>query len=123
MFTVDTNVIIYFLEGDEDARRMLIDEMGNVPIFVSTITESELFSYPRLTEIDEKAIETFLAKTILIPVDSRLARIAAAFRRRERHLRLGDSFIAATAATTRSTLLTRNIRDFRSVPEILVQKV
>jgi predicted nucleic acid-binding protein len=50
VYTLDTNAIIYYLKGEEAAVNVLqpiLDE--DAPIYVSTITELELFSYAGLT--------------------------------------------------------------------------
>lgn len=122
MYTLDTNVIIYFLGGDEAAQKVLIEESRDMTLFVSTITETELFSYPALSGMDEHNIGEFLRKTILILIDSRIARFAA-FLRRSGRLPLGDSLVAATAILTQTILLTRNMRDFRKIPELRVRAV
>ncbi len=96
MVTLDTNVIIYFLKGDQGLRRIFTEEIRGRPVFVSTITESELFAYPYLSEEEERSIDSFLRYSVLVPVDSRVARMAAGFRRKK-NIGLGDSLIAATA--------------------------
>lgn len=122
MVTLDTNIVIYFLKGDEQIREILIEELRGLPVFVSVITETELLAYPSLTDRDEEAVNSFLEKTILIPVDSRVARLAAMFRRR-RKISLGDGLIAATAVLTQTVLLSRNVKDFQVIPELRIRKV
>jgi predicted nucleic acid-binding protein len=116
VYTLDTNAIIYAVKGDEKAipilREILAD--GSVSIYVATITETELFSYQQL-EIDEAIlIENFLRKISRVSLDSQIARGAAVIRRRY-ELKLADSVIAATAGFMNSTLVTRNIEDFKKV--------
>ncbi|MHB8519207.1 MAG: type II toxin-antitoxin system VapC family toxin, partial [Limisphaerales bacterium] len=92
------------------------------PVYVSTITQAELLSFRRLTREDEQVIEGMMATVSLIPVDSQVARLAAAIRRTH-GLPLPDSLIAATALFTGSTLLTRNTRDFRKVASLALHEV
>lgn len=123
MYTLDTNAIIYYLKGDEDSVRILTEIFSeNLPLYVSALTETELFSFSHLTPRDVERIEGLIRTVAVIPVDSRIARIAGLIRRKYR-LAIADSVIAATALFTGTTLLTRNIRDFRRIPNLLLRKI
>lgn len=123
MHTLDTNAIIYFLEDDPAAVRQLRKIFSaNTPIFISAITEAELFSHPNLTLGESERLEKILGTLVIIPVDSRIARVTGALRRNYK-IRLADGVIAATALLTGTTLLTRNIRDFRLIPNLSLQKI
>jgi predicted nucleic acid-binding protein len=116
MYTFDTNPIIYYIDDEPAAVAMLDDLfMRAVPLYTSTITELELFSYPALTEEEEVRIEAFLRRVRIIPVFSNIARIAGDLRRLYPRLKGFDSVVAATALFTNSTLVTRNIRDFEQI--------
>ena len=91
-------------------------------IYISAITEIELFSFPHLTEMEIEAIESILRTLAIMPLDSRIARTAG-FLRSKYRLKIADSAIAATAFFTGTTLITRNIRDFHKIPEIKIIKV
>lgn len=123
MFTLDTNAVIYYLAGDAvtvPVIRKALEE--GVPLYLSAITEAELFSFSKLTPADECLLDEIIHTVSVIPVDSQIARIAASIRRASR-LALPDSLIAATALFTGSTLLTRNARDFRKVSGLLIMEV
>jgi len=123
VYTLDTNAILYYLKDDVGAVSVLRDVFAkNVPIYVSAVTELELFAYSDLTAEEESLIEELLATISVIPVDSRIARLAALVRRSYR-LKVPDSVIAATAMFTGSKLLTRNTRDFRKIPNFIVLKI
>ena len=123
MFTLDTNAVIYYLAGDVKTvpviREALQDE---VPLYLSAISEAELFSFSKLTSADERLLDELLQTISVIPVDSQIARIAAVTRRASR-LPLPDAIIAATALFTGSTLLTRNLRDFRKVAGLSIRLI
>ena len=93
-----------------------------MPIYVSAVTELELFAYSDLSAEEESLIEGLLATVSVIPLDSRIARLAALVRRDYR-LKVPDSVIAATAMFTGSKLLTRNTRDFRTISNFIVFKI
>ena len=123
MHTLDTNAIIYYLKDDEKAVPVLRDVFaGPAPIYISSITELELLSFSGLTSKEVTQIERLLDTLVIVPVDSRIARIAGTLRR-EHGLKTADSTIAATALMTNTTLLTRNTRDFKNVPDLSVKKI
>ena len=115
MYTLDTNAIIYYL--DEDPAVVPVIEpilVQDIAIFVSVVTELELLSHPGLTEEDMAEIAQVLMSMVVFPLESRLAQLASALRRQYR-LKTPDSIVAATALLTRTTLVTRNIRDFQDI--------
>lgn len=123
MYTLDTNAILYYLKGDPgtvSSLRKIFSQ--NVPLYVSAITELELFAFSDLSAAEEKLIEELLTTVAVISLDSHIARLAALIRRRYR-LKVPDSVIAATAMFTGSTLLTRNTRDFRRIPNLCLLRV
>ena len=63
-----------------------------------------------------------LSKSCVVPLDSRIARYAGYLHRLYR-LKTPDSAIAATAMLTKTTLLTRNVNDFRPIEDLKVQEI
>lgn len=123
MYTLDTNAILYYLKDDPhtvSSLRKIFTQ--NVPLYVSAITELELFAFSNLSATEEAVIEELLTTVAVIAVDSHIARLAA-FIRRQYRLKLPDSSIAATAMFTVSTLLTRNTRGFQRVPRLSLLNV
>ena len=117
MIVLDTNVAIaYLVSGDP-----FID--WNADNFVvSTITEAELFRLGGMGPIEIRRIEQFVAACIVVSVDSAIARRAADIGRTRRN-KLPDLIIAASAMEMGGTLWTRNVRDFRNIPGLLLKKV
>lgn len=123
MYTLDTNAIIYYLKNDPKAVPILKKIFSQEsPVYISAITELELFSFSNLTQKEINQIEEILKTLAIIPVDSRIARIAGALRRYYL-LKLPDSAIAATSLFTGSILITRNIYDFQKVPNLSIKKI
>lgn len=122
MYTLDTNVIIYYLKGD--AQAALLNDLFAQPasLYISAITEAELFSFSNLDEEEAAAIEQALQLLSIIPVDTKIARMAAELRR-EQHIPLADALIAATALFTGSILVTRNVDDFRRIARLRLQSI
>lgn len=118
MFVLDTNAIIYYLKGDSKSAPFIENIISQkVPVYISAITEAELFAYSNLTNKEIKQIDSLIFTLSVIPVDSRIARVAG-FLKRNYFLKTPDSIIAATTIFTGSSLITRNIRDFKKIPDI-----
>ena len=112
------------MENDEKVAPFLqsILDDPTIPVYVSTITEAELFSHANLSDEEIQTIDNILQAVSLVPPVSKIARAAGRIRGTYR-LKLADSFIATTALFTGSTLLTRNVRDFKKIPHLSVQAI
>ena len=116
MYVLDTNAIIYYTDDEPTAVAALEPLFAaNHPIYISTLTELELFSHASLTEEETIRLETFLDAVHILPLTSQIARIAGDLRRAHASLKAFDSGIAATALFTHSQLITRNRRDFQDI--------
>jgi predicted nucleic acid-binding protein len=115
MFVLDTNAIIYYLKDEQSAVKV-IDKIfaQNSIVYISVITELELLSFSNLTTNELNKIEEFLQIVAIVPLDSRLARMAANLRKLYK-IKTVDSIIAATSLYTGSALVTRNIKDFQKI--------
>ena len=123
MYTLDTNAIIYYLKDDPVAVPILSEIFtGTAPVYVSSITEVELFGFPSLQAEESERIEAILQTVAILSLDSHIARIAGMLRRTY-GLKIPDSVVAATALFTNTTLLTRNVNDFKRVASLLLLKV
>lgn len=123
VYTLDTNAIIYYLRDDPDVVPVLDDIVQrSMLLYVSPITETELFRFPRIDTTETERIENILRSTISIVIDSKIARMAGEIQWLY-GLQTADGIIAATALFTGSTLLTRNIRDFHKIPQLKSMKI
>ncbi len=124
MYTLDTNAIIYYMENDATVAPLVqaILDDPTIPVYVSTITEAELFSHATLSGEEIKIIDDILPAVSLVPPVSKIARAAGRIRGTY-GLKLADSLIATTALYTGSTLLTRNVRDFKKIPHLSLQAI
>lgn len=50
---VDTNILLYFLKGDQEVIEMISDK----DLIVSFITELELLSFPKISQIPKKLLK------------------------------------------------------------------
>lgn len=123
MYTFDTNVLVYYLNWEVDVVKKVDNIIAtSAPIYFSTISEAEILSFKELTNLDIVVINNNLNTLNIVPVDSKLAQIAG-FLRRNLNIKLADSLIAATTLSTGSVLLTRNIKDFKNIPNLQIEKI
>ncbi len=119
-FLIDTDVIIEYLRGREQAIRYLESLEGR--LCVSAITVAELYSGVR-GEDEEAAIERFLDAFDVIGVDQALARLAGLCRRdcEPRYgTGLADAIVAMSAEAAEAVLVTFNKRHYPMIDDVLV---
>jgi predicted nucleic acid-binding protein len=115
--TVDTNLIIDFLNGDATAITELTRfRKAEQPLLLSTIVEAEVLSFSGMSKKEREITERFLEENFIsIPFDRTIARIASNLRASKK-IKLPDAAIAATALYSNTSLITRNVKDFKNIP-------
>ncbi len=122
-YLLDTNVVIYYIGGEIITCEKLIPIMQSDSIIIlPSIVITELWSGKKTPTIEMVAIEEFIATFLVMPLDIQLAKAAGTLRR-DFNLSIGDSVIAATSLATGAILLTRNIHDFKKVPNLLIESM
>src|SRR3989344_8160098 len=116
MFTLDTNILIYYSEGDKEVASFLNTNRSKL-FYIPTIVATEFLSHPSIQPETITQFKLFLTQTLPIGLDLFLAEQAAGIRRLY-GLKLADSIIAASTILTNSTLVTRNIKDFKKIPNL-----
>jgi len=115
LILLDTNVVI------EHLRSGILTAAASDTLFaISVITEAELFQYAGMGHVEEQALNEFLEITKIYLVDSRIARLAASLGK-TRKTDLPDLLIAATALEYGIPLITRNLRDFKNISDLVVR--
>ncbi len=108
---VDTDVFVDHLRGHSRL------QPARDTIAYSVITRCELFAGP---VEQEGAVRNLLAAFRELDVDGATAELAGRLRRTT-GIRTPDALIAATALAADLALVTRNIRDFESVPDLILR--
>ena len=122
-YILDTNVVIYYIGGEIKTLGKLIPIMRSyAAVMLPSVVITELWNSKQTPSTEIAAIEAFIATLVVIPLEMQIAR-SAGILRRNLNLSIGDSIIAATALATGATLLTRNIRDFKKVPNLQLEAV
>lgn len=121
VYTLDTNIIIALFQGDAGVERTIRAwQRAGIPIVTSVITLTELLAFPKITKGEEERLKDFLQTTRNVAITWPIAELAAHIRK-QYGVKIADSLIAATAWHESTTLVTRNLKDFRKVKELSVQ--
>ncbi|QLE02353.1 type II toxin-antitoxin system VapC family toxin [Galbibacter sp. BG1] len=109
---LDTNIILYLLNGDTTLAELL----NNKQLYISVITELELLGYRGITEKEEKVIKSFVSqcKTVTMNDDIKLDTIRV---RKIYNTKLPDSIIIATALYLDLPIITADA-EFKKVDEL-----
>ena len=111
-FLLDTNAVLYILNGDKALAELLNGEK----LYVSIITEMELLSYKEITAKEKQQIKKFLANFIILQIDDEI-RDQAIEIKKSTHLKLPDSIIAASAIVLDIPFVTSD-KQFRTVTNL-----
>lgn len=117
-FLIDTNIVLYVLNGNEELATFLNGE----ELWISVITEMELLSYPAISESEIKKLKAFLSQISVKQLDEQVKNKAIEIRRTHR-IKLPDSIIIATALIHEIPLVTadKQLRNIEDIQLILYQ--
>lgn len=110
----DTNILIYFLNGDKEVIEMISDK----DIVISFITELELLALPNMSDESLKIIEGLLNNCLIVDITKEIKERTIEIRKKS-NLKLPDAIIAASAFAFNIPLITAD-RSFRTVDELEV---
>lgn len=109
---VDTNVVIYFFNNQHN----VVEFLRGKEVYLSSITEIELLSFPKLTENETAVIKNFLNDCTIVELTSRV-KIQTVEIRKTHKLKLPDSIVAATSNFLKIPLFTSD-KDFTRIQSI-----
>jgi len=89
---LDTNIILYLLRGDTT----LVDILEGKQVYISFITELELYSFRELRPQDKEKIDAILGACSIIDINAGIKAKTIEIRK-EHKVKLPDSIIAGTA--------------------------
>jgi predicted nucleic acid-binding protein len=107
-FVLDTNAVIFLTTTGNAIPSCLQDELDEAALFISMITEIELFSKPTMPLDEEEKLRSFLSQRIpIMDISSAIKEETIALRRSTRR-KLPDCIIAATSIILDAVLLTND---------------
>lgn len=98
---LDTNTVLYFLEGDQTLGNFLNDK----ELYLSIITEIELFSFNNMSPGEVQIVNSFLKATRVVSITEEIKKHSIEIRRKYRY-KLPDCIIAATSIAMNISLVT-----------------
>jgi len=105
-FVLDTSAVIFLAAKGSIIPSGLEDKLNEADIFVSVISEIELFSKPALPPDEEKNLRAFLADRIFVADITDSIKKETLALRRGIGLKIPDCIVAASAITLEAVLLT-----------------
>ena len=111
---LDTNIILYLLDGDETLATFLNEKQ----LYISVITELELLGYSGITKKDEVIIREFLSHCRILQINNSIKEETINIRKKYR-TKLPDSIIAATCLYLDLPLVTSDI-EFKKIEELML---
>jgi predicted nucleic acid-binding protein len=118
-YLIDSNIWIYAGASQEPAREILSKALKSEWAGYSAISRLEVLGYPNITEQDKKLLTQIMAIFVEAPVDSAIIDKAIHIRQSTK-IKSPDAIIAATAINMKATLVSRNTRDFSTVPNLSI---
>jgi predicted nucleic acid-binding protein len=111
-YLLDTNIVLYILNGDED----LVTFLNNQQLHISVITEMELLSFPNISNQESEDISDFIKDLEIIPLNEHVKNIAISTRKIHK-LKLPDSIVAASAIANNIQMITAD-RQFNKINDL-----
>ena len=110
-YLLDTNIIIYYLNGDKKAIDFIDKNLKKSAI--SSITYLEILVFP-YDEKEDREVRDFLELFKIYDIEKKVLDIAIETYRKKK-VKIADNIIGSTAKLYDLTLVTRNVDDFRNM--------
>jgi len=109
---VDTNICIYLLDGD-----MVLSEMlQGQSLYISIITEMELYAYHSNNAASLQVLDTFLQSISVINIEEKVKKRTISLRKTTK-LKLPDCIIAASSMAYNIPLITAD-KGFKKIEDL-----
>ena len=118
-YLIDSNIWIYAAAAQEPAREILSKALKAEWAGYSAISRLEVLGYPSISEQERRLLEQIMSIFVELPVD-RLIIDKAIYIRQSTRIKSPDAIIAATAINMDATPISRNTKDFSTVPNLSI---
>jgi len=117
-YLFDTNILIYYFADTLPEQEIIkIERILKESFCISIITKIEFFGFEKYSHDEFSRELEFIGHADVIPLTEEIADRAIDLRRKIR-IKIPDAIIAATCLAENFTLITRNEKDFREIPEL-----
>lgn len=116
---LDTNICIYLLNGDVILSEILQDQN----IYISIITEMELYAYHGNNSSSRKILNSFIESVSIVNIENEIKLNGIKIRKNTK-LKLPDSIIAASALTYKMPIISadKGLKKIDNIDLILYEK-
>jgi len=114
---IDTNIVIYLLNGDETLKNFL----NKKEIYISFITELELLSFPGITSNERIIIKKFISDCHVVVFNTKMKEVIVSLKSQHK-TKLPDAIIAASAMVESLSFLTadKGFSKFENELDVLI---
>lgn len=117
-YCVDSDIIIDYLRGINAARKFFSDSYHAIHISTTVVNIAEVYSGKETKQSRKRErLQEFLKNFDILELNTQTAIHAGDFQR-DHQIPFADALIAAIAIFHNATIITRNIKHFRSIPNI-----
>jgi predicted nucleic acid-binding protein len=117
-YLIDSDVLIDYLRGLNQARIFLLQESAERKLFIAILSFVEIYSGEETRDLKRrKLIDEFLNSFEIIPLDKNIAKQAGQIRR-DYNKPFADAIIAASAISYDLILITKNEKHFSGVKNL-----
>lgn len=123
MYVFDTDILIDYLRLHKPAIKLL-DGLTKDERNIAFLTPFELLQGCGKKSQSMK-VDTFLKNFKVLPVSAEISKKALALFREIKwrtHIDIPDAFVAATALVSGLTVVTRNLKHYRDIPKLKVER-
>lgn len=110
-FIVDTNILLYLLQGNENLEKYEGNHFG-----ISVITEIEMLGWQNINKQQKKIITDLINELTVFPLNDQVKNIAITLKQLNK-IKTPDAIIASTAKWLQIPLLTAD-KDFKNIESI-----
>ncbi|RPI71367.1 MAG: type II toxin-antitoxin system VapC family toxin [Desulfobacteraceae bacterium] len=119
-FLIDTNILIYYYEGLIPGNTVQeVERIFRQSFNISIISRIEFLGWSKFDEEQYQNAVRFLRGADVISLSEEIVTKTIRIRR-ERNIKLPDAVIAAACLVNDFTLVTRNQKDFESIPGLKI---
>jgi predicted nucleic acid-binding protein len=119
-YLIDSNVLIDYMADLIPAKGSnLVENLFNTQFLISVVTKIEVLGYNDLPD-KLSVMSNFVSLSEILPLNETVTEKTIELKRSFRKMKLGDAIIAATAIVDNLVLITRNVEDFKFIPNLTV---
>jgi predicted nucleic acid-binding protein len=115
-YLIDSNVLIDYMANTIPLKGTdFVENLFNSQFLISVVTKIEVLGF---NDFPHKmaAMSNFVSLSEILPLNETVTEKTIELKRSFRKMKLGDAIIAATAIVDNLVLITRNVDDFKFIP-------